>query len=171
MSLSTVTSCQGAEATRSNSPGNSLKRLTNSKNWSRSDVSLSMPSARAWLGQEPCTFITTWASVQPAILSNRMAGTPSPILRESAGRGSKIGLELDLVVDAQELALLLEHCQKLTQILICAHEVASCLAAAASTLPTPRVALTPREKTAALQELIRSMTAVCHSLPSDQGLR
>ena len=39
-------------------------------------------------------------------------------LRESASRGSKIGLELDLVVDAQELALLLKHCQKLTQILV-----------------------------------------------------
>ena len=31
------------------------------KNWSRSDVSLAIPIASAWLGQEPCTFITTRA--------------------------------------------------------------------------------------------------------------
>ena len=30
-------------------------------------------------------------------------------LRESAGRGSEVRLELDLVVDAQKLTLLLQH--------------------------------------------------------------
>ena len=44
-------------------------------------------------------------------------------LRERAGRGSEVRLELDLVVDAQKLALLLEHREKFTEVLVAFHRL------------------------------------------------
>jgi hypothetical protein len=42
-------------------------------------------------------------------------------LRKSAGRGSEVGFEPDFVNDEQELALLREYCDKLSQILVAFH--------------------------------------------------
>ena len=51
-------------------------------------------------------------------------GNLVPDLRESAGRGSEIRLELHFVLDTQELTLLLEHREKLTKILVAFHQFA-----------------------------------------------
>jgi len=45
-------------------------------------------------------------------------------LRKRAGRGREVRLELDLVLDTQELALLLEHPKKFAKVLVASHRFA-----------------------------------------------
>src|SRR5271166_696457 len=51
-------------------------------------------------------------------------GDPIVYLRKRAGRGGKVRLELDLVLDTQKLALLLEHRQKFAKVFVASHRFA-----------------------------------------------